>query len=78
MSHCAGQDDCRAPIFHRGAIARGDAQVIAGLGERTARTLLAELLRDGIVCSTSEKGAVFLGFPVEKRDVLFPRLFAET
>ena len=65
-------------VFRRGAIARGDSQAITGLGERSARTLLAELLRDEIACSTSEKGAVFPGFPVEKRDVLFPGLFAET
>ena len=65
-------------IFHRGDIARGDVQVITGLRERTARTLLAELLKDGILASSSDKGAVFLRFPVEKRDLLFPRLFAGT
>jgi Fic family protein len=62
-------------VFHRGEIARGDVQVITGLGERTARTLLADLLKDGILASSSEKGAVFLHFPVEGRDLLFPRLF---
>lgn len=64
--------------FHRGEIARGYVQVITGLRERTARTLLADLLKDGILASNSEKGAVFLRFPVEKRDLLFPRLFAGT
>ncbi len=63
-------------VFHRGEIARGDVQVITGLGERTARTLLADLLKDGILASGSDKGAVFLHFPVDKRDLLFPRLFA--
>lgn len=63
--------------LHRGEIARGDTAVITGLGERTARTLLSNLLKDGILKSASEKGAVFLGFPVDKRDILFPRLFAE-
>ena len=65
-------------IFHRGEIARGDVQVITSLRERTARTLLADLLKDGILASNSEKGVVFLRFPVEKRDLLFPRLFAGT
>ncbi len=65
-------------IFHRGEIARGDVQGITGLRERTARTLLADLLKDGILASNSEKGAVFLRFPVAKRDLLFPRLFAGT
>lgn len=64
-------------ILHRGEISRGDAAAITGLGERTARSLLSELLKDGILKSASEKGAIFLGFPVEKRDILFPRLFSE-
>ncbi len=63
-------------IFHRGEIARGDTPAITGLGERTARTLLRELLKDGIISSASEKSAVYLRFPVERRDILFPRLFA--
>jgi Fic family protein len=64
-------------ILHRGEIARGDASAITGLGERTARDLLGSLLRDGILGSESEKGAVVLRFPVDARDVLFPRLFGE-
>ena len=63
-------------IFHRGEIARGEATVITGLGERTAHTLLGDLLEDGIISSLREKSAVYLSFPVEKRDILFPRLFA--
>ena len=65
-----------AEIFHRGERARGEATVITGWGERTARTLLGELLKDGIISAVSEKSAVYLSFPVEKRDILFPRLFA--
>lgn len=64
-------------IMHRGEIARGDAAAITGLGERTARALLGQLLRDGILGSPSEKGPLGLRFPVETRDILFPRLFAE-
>jgi len=63
-------------ILHRGEIARGDAAAITGLGERTARNLLGELVRDGILGSLSEKGPVSLRFSVETQDVLFPRLFA--
>ncbi len=63
-------------IFYRGEIARGEATVITGLGERTARTLLSDLLKDGNISSVSEKSAVYLSFPMEKRDMLFPRLFA--
>ena len=48
--------------LHRGEIARGDTAVITGLGERTARALLSELLKNGLLKSASEKGAVFLDF----------------
>lgn len=65
-------------ILHRGEIARGDAAAITGLGERTARDLLGELLCDGVLGSPSEKGPVGLRFSVEAQDVLFPRLFGET
>ena len=65
-------------VLHRGEIARGGAAAITALGERTARDLLGELLRDGVLGSSSEKGAVTLRFPVAAQDVLFPRLFAET
>lgn len=63
--------------LHRGEIARGEVTVITGLRERTARTLLADLLKLGILDSVSEKGAVFLHFPMEYRDVLSPRLFPD-
>ncbi len=64
-------------IMHRGEIARGDATAITGLGERTARALLGQLLRDGILGSPSKKGALSLRFPIDARDVLFPRLFGD-
>lgn len=65
-------------ILHRGEVARGEAAAITGLGERTARTLLGDLLKDEILASASEKGPVSLRFPVKSLDVLFPRLFPET
>jgi Fic family protein len=65
-------------VLHRGEIARGDTPTITGLKERTARDLLGSLLRDGILGSESEKGAVGLRFPVDARDVLFPRLFGDS
>ena len=64
-------------VLQRGEIRRGDAAAITGLGERTARTLLGELLRDAILGASSEKGQVSLRFPVKSFDLLFPRLFPE-
>lgn len=63
-------------VLHRGAVARGDASAITGLGERTARDLPGEPLRDGVPGSPREKGPVSLRFQAETRDVLFARLSA--
>lgn len=63
--------------LHRGEIARGDAGAITGLGERTARDLLGEVIRGGLLGSQTERGAVALRFPIEAQDVLFPRLFSD-
>lgn len=65
-------------VLHRGEIARGDIATITGLGERTARDLLALLLRDGVLGSSSEKGRVGLRFTVDAQDILLPRLFSES
>ena len=62
-------------ILHRGEIARGDAEVITGLKERTSRDLLSQLLAEGVLGSDSQKGAVSLRFPVKALDVLFPQLY---
>jgi len=47
-------------ILHRGEIARGDAEVITGLRERTSRDLLGVFLADGMVGSDSPKGPISL------------------
>ncbi len=62
-------------IMHRGEIARGEAEAITGLKERTSRDLLGVLLANGIVGSDSQKGPVSLRFPVKALDMLFPQLF---
>lgn len=48
---------------------------ITGLKERTARTLLASLLENGILGSESPKGSLSLRFPVGAAETLFPNLF---
>lgn len=65
-------------ILHRGEIGRGDAEVITGLKERTSRDLLGQLLDDGILGSSSQKGPVSLRFPAKSLDVLFPRLYPQS
>ena len=59
----------------RGQLERGAAARITGLPERSARRLLAEVLKAGLLGSDTPKGAVSLRFPVYSLEVLFPRLF---
>lgn len=61
----------------RGEMPRGEATRITGLAERTARNVLADLIKDGIIASDTPKSPVYLRFPVHAVDVLFPRLFPE-
>ena len=51
---------------------------MSGLRERTARDLLAALVRDGILGSDTPKGAVSLRFPLDAVEILIPNLFPET
>ncbi|WP_448189637.1 Fic family protein [Azospirillum sp. sgz301742] len=62
-------------VLVRGELQRGDAARVSGLKERTARTLLSDLLADGILGSDTPKGPVSLRFPVLAVETLFPKLF---
>ena len=59
----------------RGEIERGEASRITGLPVRTAQRLLNDLVGEGLLASTTPKGAVSLRFPANSLDVLFPRLY---
>jgi Fic family protein len=65
-------------VLNRGEIARGDAQIITRLKERTGRDVLATLLAEGMLGSDTTKGPVSLRFPSKSLDILFPQLFLET
>ena len=64
-------------VWRQGAIARGDAAKIAGLKERTARDLLRDLTRDGILTSDGPKKPVRLRIDVETGTRLFPKLYPD-
>jgi Fic family protein len=66
-----------AALF-RGELERGDVPRIAGMPERSARRVLADVLDAGLLDSTTPKGPVSLRFPPDTVDVLFPRLFSES
>jgi len=61
----------------RGDFERGDIPRITGLPERTARRVFNDVVAEGLLASDTPKGAVSLRFPVDKLDLLFPRLFPE-
>ena len=60
----------------RGEVERGEASRIMGLAERTARRVLNDLIRTGLLASDTPKGPVSLRFPPEQSEILFPRLFS--
>lgn len=62
----------------RGEIKRGEASRITGLPDRSAQRVLADLLRAGLMSSSTPKGPVSLRFPVDSLELLLPRLFPQT
>jgi Fic family protein len=65
-----------AALVWRGTIPRGEALRLLPGKERTARSTLSALLRDGIVQSDSHRAAVRLAFPPAAAAILFPALIA--
>lgn len=86
ISRLAGRGETRSAAYYlireallRGEYARGEAARITGLSERSARTLLGELLSPGLglLQSDSPKGRVRMGFPIHAVGYYFPRLYPE-
>ena len=59
----------------RGEFERGAAARIIGLSKRSARRVLGELVRTGLLASLTPKGPVSLRFPVSALEMLFPQLY---
>jgi len=64
-------------VLSHGEMPRGEAERITGLKERSARLVLASLINDGILQSSTPKGPVTLRFSSASVEFLFPRLFVE-
>lgn len=62
-------------VLVRGQFERGEASRITGLPERTARRVLNDVVREGLLASDTPKGPVTLRFPTVALEVLFPRLY---
>lgn len=59
----------------RGEVDRGEASRMTGLPERSARRVLNDLVKEGLLASATPKGPVSLRFPAHRLEILFPRLY---
>jgi Fic family protein len=62
-------------ILVRGEAARGVIIAASGLKERTGRSLLGQLIAEGLLISDTPKGDVRLGFPIHAAGWFFPDLY---
>lgn len=68
------------PLYHlfaAGPLLRKEFTQMTNLGERTARSLMSRLLKDGLLVSDSASGPVRWGLPLDSLQFLFPELYPE-
>ncbi len=74
-----GRDERAAPLLieamFMGKLERGSVPRLLGLGERTARAVVAECVEDGLLTAPSHRGDLTPVFPVYAAAYLFPHLF---
>lgn len=64
-------------ILYRGELARGDADTLAGTGERQARRIVSALLQKGALASETSRAPLRLAFPAALASRWMPGLFPE-
>lgn len=64
--------------LHSGEFERGAAETLLGTSERTARSVVAELLDRGLLVSPGPRGPLRLGFPINVVERWFPALYPST
>lgn len=72
--------EAELPLYHlflAGEITRGEFKQMSGLGARTADSLLAALLKAGLVESDTSRAPLRFGLPLEALAYYFPRLYPE-
>jgi hypothetical protein len=62
-------------VLARGEVERGDAGRSSGLAERTARSIVSNLIGCGLLTSKTPKGPLRLAFPAEAVPYYFPKLY---
>lgn len=68
------------PLLHvllAGSVSRGDFSQMTGMGERGARNIISQLLKDGLLVSDSHRAELRIGFPLDALNILFPNLYPE-
>ena len=69
--------DLLQAVLLRGVMARGEAARVTQLPERTARTVIKQLLEERLLVSESPKGRVKIGIPAAVATYWFPELYPE-
>ena len=62
-------------VFLRGELNRGKVVRIMRVSARTAQSVIARLLKEGLIISSTPKGPVKIGFSSEAAGHYFPNLF---
>ncbi len=62
-------------VLVKGEAARGAVIAASGLKERTGRSLLGQLIAEGLLVADTPKGGVRLGFPIHAAGWFFPDLY---
>lgn len=74
------REEAILPLQHvlaAGPVSRGDFNRMLGLGERTGRTVIAQLVKDGLLVSDTPKGELRIGLPLDALNILLPNLYPE-
>lgn len=74
------RQEAALPLTHvlvTGSVSRGDFTQMTGLGERSARKTISQLVRDGLLVSDSHRSELAIGFPLDALNILFPNLYPE-
>ena len=69
--------DLLEAVLLRGSLSRGEAARATLLPERTARTVIRQLLDERLLLSDSAKGRVRMGIPAAVANYWFPNLYSE-
>ena len=62
-------------ILREGEVERGEAPRILMLPERTGRRIVQQLVARGLLASETPKGKLYLQFPQDYLEKLFPKLY---